>query len=156
MKTILKKDRLAFVKDAAALFAALGFQPYPQDVPGYSYREGSLRIMTDHGIYTVHTPDADFGLCSINGRFEDTSHFKGQPGGWTAIDVNPYSGKWNILHSDPDTALAEFARRMDYVNARALRPGEMDEKDAADAAELAAKRASWKAWDEAQKAEATP
>lgn len=155
-KKLLKKDRVAFVKDAAALFARLGFQPYPQDVPGYSYREGSLRIMTDYGIYTVHTPDADFGLCSINGRFEDTSDFKDQPGGWTAIDVNPYSGKWNILHSDPQTTLEEFARRMARVNARALRPGEMAEKDAADAAELAAKRASWKAFEAAQAALTTP
>lgn len=152
MKTkLLKRDRLAFVEDATALFATLGFQPYPQDVPGYNYREGSLRIMTDHGIYTVHTPDADFGMCSINGRFEDVSHFEAR-GGHTCVDVNPYSGKWNILHADPQATLCEFARRMASVNARALRPGEMAEKDAADAAELAAKRASWKAWEAEQAA----
>lgn len=154
MKTkLLKKDRLAFVKDAAALFARVGFTPIPEDLP--CAREGSLRIMTDHGIYIVHEPDADFGYCSINGRFTDTSHFKAR-GGQTCIDVNPHSGKWNILHEDPQTALGEFARRMKRVNARALRTGEMDEKDAADRAKLAADRAEWKAWDEAQKVEVTP
>ena len=144
---LLKKDRLAFVKDAAALFARLGFQDIPQDLP--SAREGSMRIMTDYGIYVVHEPDADFGYCSINGRFEDTSHFKRQ-GGWTTLDVNPYSGKWNILHSEPRATLDEFSRRMARVNARALHPGEMDEKDEKDAAKLAAQRADWKAWEEAQ------
>ena len=139
MKKLLKKDRLAFVKDAQELFARLGFTPYPDDVPGYDYRKGSLRIMTKYGIFRVHAPDADFGFCSIDGRFEDTSHFKACEG-WTTLDINPYSWKWNILHSDPQTALGMFASRMKRVSARALHPGEMDEKDARDAMKLAASR----------------
>jgi len=153
MKTkLLKKDRLAFVKDAAALFARVGFTPIPEDLP--CAREGSLRIMTDHGIYIVHEPDADFGYCSINGRFTDTSLFKAS-GGQTCIDVNPYSGKWNILHEDPQAALAEFARRLKRVNAPAIRTGAMDEKDAADRAKLASERAAVTAWPEDRKVEMT-
>ena len=150
MKKLLKKDRLAFVKDAQELFARLGFTPYPEDVPGYDYRRGSLRIMTNYGIFRVHEPDADFGFCSINGHFEDTSHFKVDKG-WTTLDINPYSGKWNILHSDPQTALDQFASRMERVSARALHPGEMDEKDAAFAVELAAARAEMKAFLESKR-----
>ena len=150
MKNLLKKDRLAFVKDAQELFARLGFTPYPEDVPEYDYRGGSLRIMTDYGIFRVHEPDADFGLCSINGHFEDTSHFKVDKG-WTALDINPYSGKWCILHSDPQTALDQFAYRMDHVSARALHPGEMDEKDAAFAVRLAEARADMKAFLESKR-----
>jgi hypothetical protein len=148
MKTkLLKKDRLKFVKEAKELFIRLGFQPIPEDLP--HAREGSLRIMTNYGVYLVHEPDADFGYCSINGRFTDTSHFKSF-GGQTCIDINPYSGKWNILHSDPQATLDEFARRMTWVNARAIRPGEMDEQDARDAAKLKADLAEWKAWEGAQ------
>ena len=150
MKKLLKKDRLAFVKDAQELFARLGFTPYPEDVPGYDYHRGSLRIMTNYGLFRVHEPDADFGFCSINGRFEDTSHFKAYKG-WTTLDINPYSGKWNILHSDPQTALDMFTFRMRTVNARALRPGEMDEKDAAFAVRLAASRAEMEAFLESKR-----
>lgn len=146
MKNIPRKIHNQFIADADALFTRLGFQPMPE---GALYAD-SLRIMTDYGIFIVHPPTDIFypeKLLDINGRFQDASH------GVPSDDVNPYSGKWNIISSDPEQLLAEFARRMASVNAHAPTPEEQAAWDIADriaAADLAAKRAEWKAWDAGQ------
>ena len=145
MKSLSKQSLLDFNRDAADLIHRLGFQPFPADVPGHDYRSGSLRIMTDYGLFTVHLPHEEYPdtLVSINGRFDSgrTSY--------PSFDVNPCSGKWNILGGDPPQVIAEFSRRMAWVNARLPTPQEqsaIDAMDQADATRLARERKSWKDW----------
>lgn len=146
-KNILKKDAAAFCKNAAALITRLGFQPLPVGAPGHGR---SQRIQTDLGIYIVHLPSMETWFPSpledLNGRFEEPARAA------AVVDCNPYSGKWNLLHSDPDTILAVFESRMKRIGARALWPGEMDKADAEAARKLAAQRAEWEQWAKAQKA----
>lgn len=154
-KNILKKDVQKFCKDAAELFTRLGFEPFPPDVPPYDLHGRDLRIQTDVGTFIVHPPHMETwfpsSLEDINGRFTEPARAA------KLVDCNPYSGKWNILHSDVHVILAEFTRRMRKVNARPPSPDERKEWEAADAAE-AAKLAAWRAdMDEIVKREtATP
>jgi hypothetical protein len=138
-KNILKKDAAAFCKDAAALITRLGFQPFPADVPGYDYHSRDQRIQTDAGIYIVHLPSMETWYPStledLNGYFQEPARAARK------VDCNPYSGKWNLLHSDPAYILRAFESRMNRIGARALLPGKMEEADAADAAKLAKYRA---------------
>jgi hypothetical protein len=138
-KNITKKEAAKFCKDAAALIARLGFSPFPVDVPGYSYRANDRRIQTDVGIYIVHLPSMETWFSSpledLNGYFKEPARAAEK------VDCNPYSGKWNLLHSDSDYILRAFESRMKRIGARALLPGEMDEADARDAAKLEKHRA---------------
>lgn len=147
-KKILKKDAAAFCKNAAALITRLGFQDLSDTSPSHGR---SQRIQTDFGIFIVHLPTMETWYPStledINGRFQDTSVF----GEWgsperaiaNSLDIALPSGKWNILHSDPNVILAEFERRMKRVNARPPSPEEREAWELADAEE-AAKLAVWR------------
>ena len=153
-KNILKKDAAAFCKNAAALAARLGFQPLPTNRAETGFEARDQRIQTDVGIYILHLPTMDTWFPStledLNGYFKEPARAA------EAVDCNPYSGKWNLLHSDPDTILRAFEARMKRIGARALLPGEMDEADAADAAKLAKHRADMVEFMAAQTEEVTP
>ena len=131
MKKITKKQAAAFCKDAAALIVRLGFATPPHKPENYR------RAMTDYGPFTCYqpNPDLEWGHCcvDINGVYAEA------PPRDVAdrLGVSLPSRKWNVLHSDPDTVLREFERRMRQVNVRACTPEEAAALDALDAAERA-------------------
>jgi hypothetical protein len=156
MKRLPKKEHVRFAKQALALFIRMGFQKYPDDVPGHDLHARDMRIMTDLGVYCVHLPDAEMNMGDyshdINGRFETVP----ARGDFTSdlykrlrsLDANYFSGKWNLMgNAEVEETLELFEARMGLVNARPPTPEEAAQwaaDDAIKAAKLAVARADWK------------
>lgn len=138
---ITKKQAAAFCKSAAALIQSFGFTPTG---PSCAH---PMRCWTDCGPFLVTPPDPEMekgSYCvAINGRFEMLGA-RNLPHG-----VNVHSGKWNVLGSDPDHVLRQFAANMRHVNARAMTREQAATMEARDAAERAK-------WDRYREEEANP
>ena len=108
MKTINKKICRKFDKDVAALMKKLGFRPI---------EDGSRTMVawSSVGLYIVYQPNEEADcpgnhLLSINSRFHDAEaavYLLGSS--FTTGMVNPYSGKLNLIHTEPTPLIDRFA-----------------------------------------------
>ena len=75
----------------------MGFLPVPQSI-GPHLEDVRWTARTDAGVYTCHTDKEDF---TVYGRFDHPTRAA------LIADCNPYSGKWNFMHTPPGNGWAD-------------------------------------------------